>query len=265
MYQLLDCGNQVKIERFGDYILQRPCPQALWSLSADAEVDASFDIAQGEKGKWVGDIPTHWTVESPHGLQWKVEPNEYGNIGLFPEHWTYAEKLLNHFEKKIQVLSAFSYSGSSTVPLVNAGHRVTVVDSSKSAMNLYTKNLELNELTRDGQRLMLDDVNTFMAREKRRGSRYDGLIIDAPSYGRGIKKNQIFSIEKDFISLLELTNTLMSKQGKALITLHSPRFTPLLLEQLAADVFGNAVEVEEIFIRSLTDRKLPSGYAIWVG
>jgi 23S rRNA (cytosine1962-C5)-methyltransferase len=263
MYQLIDCGDQVKIERFGDYVLKRPCPQALWKLQTKHKVNAEFRLIKGDRGEWVGEVPQSWKFKH-NDLTWKIDLNNYGNIGIFPEHWEYTEKLLKFFAGKEKVLSVFSYSGSSTVPLVQAGHQVTVVDSSKNAMTLYANNLEMNNLSRNGQRLMLDDAITFMEREERRKVTYDALIIDSPSYGRGIQKNQIFNIEENFIHLLYMTKKLRAPKSKALITLHSPRYTPLLLQQLAQEVMGTRVTVEETFIESFTERMLPSGYAIWV-
>jgi 23S rRNA (cytosine1962-C5)-methyltransferase len=273
-YRLIDCGDKQKLEVFGDYTLIRPCPQAIWSKTKpelwDTTVDAEFVRTSEEKGVWnwnlpSEEIPKNWKVESKNGLKWIVEPNEFGNIGVFTEHWEYVESLEKMLPAKARILNLFTYSGSNCVYLVKKGFRVTAVDSSRSAMNTYTSNLELNKLTREGQKLILEDCYKFIQREVRREAIYDAVMIDAPTYGRGVKKGEVFKIEDDLINLLKTAKKLISDEGKIVLTLHSPRFTPAILQILVEQLFPDKkISVREILPVCESSVSLPSGFLVLI-
>jgi 23S rRNA (cytosine1962-C5)-methyltransferase len=271
LYQLLDCGNQKKVELFGKYKLVRPCPQALWRPFDDGawgSVDAEFERTGSEKGTWKflsnRELPKNWVIESENGLSWQIEPNEFGNLGIFTEHWLYAEDLVEFFGTNATVLDLFSYTGSNSLAMIRAGLKVSVVDSSKNAMNTFTTNLDLNRLPRKGLKLVLEDAYKFCAREVRREKTYDGLVIDAPSYGRGTK-GEVFNIEDDITKLLKIAQKLMHEKSKLVLTLHSPRFTPVILEVLISQIFaGKKVEVKEIVNKCRSGARLPSGFLVKV-
>jgi len=277
-YQLLDCGDGFKLEQFGQYRLKRPAPQAVWKAFNPAlwtNIDAEFVRTEGEKGEWkkvVGGqaLPKSWEVLSPHGLLWHVEPNDFGNLGVFTEHWVYAPSLVKFFtgddssdvdfNKHFCVLNIFTYSGSNCVNLAKNGLLVTAVDSSKTAMSNYTTNLELNKVDREGQRLILEDALKFMKREARREKKYDAIMIDAPSYGRGTK-GEIFSIEEHLRDLIDTAKEIFKPDGKMVITLHSPRFTPVILQTLLQQMFPKKkVSVSEIINPCQSGVGLPSGF-----
>jgi 23S rRNA (cytosine1962-C5)-methyltransferase len=271
-YRLLDCGDQKKVEVFGDYTLIRPCPQALWkpfSPSLWQKPDAEFERGSSEKGDWKqiskDKLPESWETDSASGLTWKITPNEFGNVGVFTEHWTYVDELVKEFEKGSKVLDLFSYSGSNAMSLIKAGFKVTAVDSSKNAMDTYTANMEANNLPREGQRLILEDVYKFLAREIRREAKYDAILMDAPSYGRGTK-GEVFKIEDDLVKLLESSRDLLTENGKLIVTLHSPRFTPAILEILCTQIFADkTVNVAEIIQECESGARLPSGFLVKIG
>jgi 23S rRNA (cytosine1962-C5)-methyltransferase len=289
-YELLDCGEGQKLEQFGRFRLVRPCAQALWQkvnpklwTGLDAQFIRTGD--GGERGIWkvfnaelsenLVDSPKHgytskvlkpWVIEGG-GLKWQIEPNDFGNMGVFTEHWQYAYRLPALFgkvagkelEKEIKVLNLFSYTGSNIMFSIRAGLKVTAVDSSKNAMTAYNKNMELNGLSREGQRLILEDASKFMQKEERRGVKYDAVVMDAPSYGRGTKK-EVFTIEDDLLRLIFSAQKLLTKEGKLVMTVHSPRFTPKMLEILLGQTFKNKkVEVEEIINPCRSGVGLPSG------
>lgn len=292
-YKLIDCGGKRKLEVFGDIILIRPCPQALWEPKLTEEwenIDAEYIRTSEEKGKWVwnsnkyfyptkkkgekkfteaGDnpknpiVPQNWEIEGPNGLKWIVEPNEFGNIGVFVEHWTYVNKVLDNLKQKSRILNLFTYSGSNCVYLAKHGHQVTAVDSSKNAMTVYNNNLVLNEVPKEGQRLILEDCIKFINREIRRSAKYNCIMIDAPSYGRGTK-GEVFKIEDDLKELLENAKELVEKDGYIVCTLHSPRFTPKILEILARSIFENATDVkcQEILVKCESGFEIPSGFLL---
>ena len=275
-YKLLDCGNHKKVEIFGDYKLIRPCPQALWT-PFDPQcwegAHSEYLKTEGEKGRWkkVGakdkknssGIPSNWQIQA-QGLEWKVEPNEFGNLGVFTEHWIYTDWLLNNFNPSSTVLNLFSYTGSSCIALVKNGYKVTVVDSSRAAMDDYVYNLGLNQIDRTGQRLILEDCQKFISKEQRRGKLYDSIMIDAPSFGRGSKK-EVFKIEDHLKELLITCKKLLSKKGKLVLTLHSPRFTPQLLDIFVSSIFkGRQVISQEILNPCESGINLPSGFLVKV-
>ena len=317
-YHFLDCGLGRKLEKFGEFILIRPCPQAMWNPTKPNlwnDFDAEFCRTTEEKGEWrvnpggpnkIYTLPKDWLINSKNGLVWKIEPNDFGNLGVFCEHWEYTNSLVDFFGKsekfdkteenfeqneqneneqneqnsndynnnssekieknsKIKILNLFTYSGSSCIWLVKQGFSVTAVDSSKSAMDLYNFNLEQNKLKKDGQRLILEDVDKFVDREIRREAEYDGIMIDAPSYGRG-RKGELFKIEEHLVNLLKKAKTLLKRDGKLILTLHSPRFTPAILSILVGQIFeGKNVETSEIMLKCQNGIDLPSGFLVRVG
>jgi 23S rRNA (cytosine1962-C5)-methyltransferase len=266
-YRLLDCGDYKKVEQLGDYKFVRPCPQACWKPFDESlwqKPDMEFLRTGEEKGTYntLGKkVPAKWSLENSEGIKWDIEPNEYGNIGVFTEHWVYCKDLPNFFTGK-KVLNLFTYSGSSCVNLVKAGFQVTAVDSSKVALTNYTRNLELNNLSREGQRIILEDCYKFIAREERRDAQYDGIMVDAPSYGRGTK-GEVFKIEEDLRKILESCKNLLKPNGQMVVTLHSPRFTPTILEILVGQIFPEKnVACEEILNPCESGVKLPSGFLV---
>lgn len=302
-YQLLDCGDSKKLEAFGSLLLIRPCPQALWpksGLNKIAEVgnlgqksiselwnlaDFEFVRAGQEKGFWwhrktenlearktdfennrypfSDNLPSFWTV-SHAGITWRIEPNQFGNIGIFSEHFEYAPKLLQFFDKTEKVLNLFTYSGSNCVLLAKNGFKITAVDSSKSAISAFNENLQNNNVSKDGCRLILEDAYKFVAREVRREVKYGSIMIDAPSYGRGTK-GEVFNIEESLKELILSSKELMSPNSKMIITLHSPRFTPKMLEIFIKSLFADKkVSVEEIVQNCLSGNQLTSGMLVYI-
>jgi len=282
-YQLIDCGDGFKLEQFGEFRLKRPCPQAVWKPFQPElwnNIDAEFERTNGEKGKWVQfpggkKLPQTWHVQSPHGLTWLIEPNDFGNLGVFTEHWVYAPDLPHFFAgqdgesaefyQHFSILNVFTYSGSNCVNLAQRGFPITAVDSSKTAMTHYTTNLELNQVDRKGQRLVLEDALKFMKREARREKKYAGIMIDAPSYGRGTK-GEIFSIEEHLRELVTTAQDILADNGKMILTLHSPRFTPAILNTFLTQMFPKkTVSVQEIINQCQSGAGLPSGFLARIG
>jgi 23S rRNA (cytosine1962-C5)-methyltransferase len=266
-YQLLDCGGKRKVELFGEYKLIRPCPQALWEATDTSlwlNPDAEFIRNNNEKGTWkvFTKLPNTWEIKGLFDLTWKVEVNDFGNLGVFTEHWGYIPEVLNLLDKQFPVLNLFSYTGSNSLPLVYNGYKLTVVDSSKNAMTDYSNNLELNHLSRDGQRLILEDALKFINREVRRNNKYHSIMADAPSFGRGTK-GEVFNIEDHLTVILEACKQLLAVDGKMILTLHSPRFTPAILQILVSSIFKDKkVTVSEILNSCASGQNLPSGFLV---
>lgn len=269
IYRLLDCGDKEKVELFGSFKLIRPCPQALWPKT-DPQVweypDSVFIRTSEEKGYWqhYRQMPHSWQVQSPDNLIWHIEPNEFGNVGVFTEHWLYTAELATWFQPKSKILNLFTYAGSNCILLAQRGFSITAVDSSRQAMTTYRTNLRNNNIATDGQRLILEDVLKFVAREVRRQKQYQAIMVDAPSYGRGTK-GEIFRIEDHLVDLLQHCKQLMAPEAKLVLTLHSPRFTPMILQILCQQIFtGKTVETQELVPRCASGVGLPSGFLVKV-
>jgi 23S rRNA (cytosine1962-C5)-methyltransferase len=299
-YRLLDCGNQKKLEILGNFKVVRPCPQAVWDITKPElweGISCEFFNQAGEKGIWQNldpkakyivtsnkeeeskliqssktnskisskpSLPKDWTMESDNGTIWKIEPNEYGNIGVFTEHWLYGPDLNKVLKPKSKILNLFTYSGSNCVSLAKDGYQITAVDSSKAAMDRYVENLTLNNVDRDGQRLILEDAYKFVAREHRRNVLYDCVMIDAPSYGRGTK-GEVFKIEESLVKLVKTCKAVLDPKGYMLVTLHSPRFTCAILDILMTQLMPDySVKTTEILQQCESGVPLPSGFLVMV-
>jgi 23S rRNA (cytosine1962-C5)-methyltransferase len=271
-YRLIDCGDKMKLEQLGKFAVIRPCPQAIWdktkpNLWKEGEIDAEFVRTTEEKGVWNWKIPeykipTNWTLQSKNGLKWEIMPNDFGNISVFVEHWQYVEKLAKEFTPNGKILNLFTYSGSNCVYLASKGFKITAVDSSKSAMNSYAANLSANNIDREGHKLVLEDCFKFVQREVRREAKYDAIQIDAPSYGKGTKK-ELFKIEDHLTQLLKECKKLITDDGKIVMTLHSPRFTPAILKIMCQQLFPDKkITSEEILVPCESGIDLPSGFLV---
>lgn len=273
-YRLLDCGDGLKLEDFGGWIIERPAPQAMWHKFAPelwTTADSEFSRTEGERGVWKArsrkagtpsGLPEEWDVENSDNIKFVIEPNSFGNVGVFTEHWSYVNELSREFDKKSPILNLFTYSGSNCVGLAKLGFKIVAVDSSKSAMGSYTQNLEQNEISRDGHKLVLEDCLKFVERETRRGSLYQSIMLDPPSYGRGTK-GEIFAIEEHLTKLVKACLAILAPTGKMTLTTHSPRFTPESLRIFIQSLMPNKkVVVHEILNQCESGVALPSGMIV---
>lgn len=263
-YKLIDSGNQNKLEQFGDYLLVRPSSQAVWKPTIDAklwkEADAVF--TREPHNKWIAQppLPQSWTVELA-GIKFKLMPTDFGHIGIFPEHAELWKWMVPKLKKKSSILNLFAYTGGATLAAAKAGADVCHVDASKTAVAWARENAAINKL--DKIRWIVDDVIKFLRREVKRGNRYDGIILDPPTFGRG-SQGEVFKIEKDLPVILELCFQLLSPKPLFLIlSCHTPGYTPLVLHHLLrqAEEMGT-IEMGEMVIPG--PLPLTSGsYARW--
>jgi 23S rRNA (cytosine1962-C5)-methyltransferase len=273
-YQLLDSGNGCKLEQVGPFRLNRPAPQAVWPATLPRQewqkADATYTRDSSGSGKWSYEgpkLPEAWEVEF-HGLNFEIKPTAFGHLGIFPEHrilWERLKKL--SLEPDAEILNLFAYTGGGTLSAARAGHRVCHLDASKGAVSWARKNAELSGLSKKPVRWIVDDATKFLQREIRRGRRYDGLIMDPPSFGRGAK-GEVFKIERDLPELLELTMKVLNPVPSFIVlSCHSPGFTPTVLNNLLESMMGGVegkVQSGEMFIEDGQGRKLPLGaWAAW--
>lgn len=261
-YQLLDSGDGQKLERFGEYVLLRPCAQAVWKPSLKTKPDAVFN--RDEKWVFHKKLPKTWTVLHG-GVEFKIAPTEFGHLGLFPEHADLWEGMRPLISRGSRILNLFAYSGGVTMAAAQEGAEVCHLDASKGMIDWARENATLNGLEKAPIRWIVDDALKFLMREKKRDSFYDGIILDPPTFGRGAK-GEVFKIERDILPLLTLCSELLTKKPLFVIfSCHTPGFTPLCMRHLLGQTMPKGhIEVGEMALHSKDALSIPSGsFAKW--
>ena len=274
-YLLLDSGDGQKLEKIGDFLVVRPCSLAVWkpSLSRESWETADLFFSREKENGWTfrKKVPQSWNIKI-NNLIFKISLTDFGHLGIFPEHFS----LFEFMEKKIKsrpsasILNLFAYTGGATLAAAKAGAKVCHLDASAKAVAWAKENAELNNLEKAPIRYIVDDAIKFLKREVRRKVRYDGIILDPPSFGRGAS-GQVFKIEKDLYTILSLCKELLSDEPLFLIlTCHTPGFTPSVLENISAQVMKNSNDdgtfsSGEMYLKCENDgMSVPSGsYLIW--
>lgn len=266
-YELLDSGECKKLERFGPYTLTRPSPQAVWKSTLPEalwqKADGHFVREKGERWNFSTKIPSEWiiTIDS---IRFLIKPTEFGHLGIFPEQrplWNKIRSLIRASKREnIQVLNLFAYSGGSTLAAALAGAAVCHLDAAKGMVDWARKNAELNNLKNAPIRWIVDDAMKFLHREVKRGKRYDAIILDPPTFGRGAN-GELFKIESDILDLLKLCKKLISDQPLfMLLSCHTAGFTSDTLQYLLEDCgMKGEVETGELILQGACTRKIPNG------
>lgn len=271
-YTLLDSGEGKKLESFGPVTLIRPSYAAIWPKSSpDLWEGACAEYRRrGEEGEWYSlrsSLPQEWRI-SFKGIDCTLKPTSFGHLGVFPEHSGFWPRLKTAIDnhKICRVLNLFAYTGATSIFAAQCGAYVCHVDSSRSAVRWAQKNVENNSLSEKRIFWVIEDVFSFLKREIRRKKKYDVLLLDPPSYGRGTQ-GEIFKIDRDLFNLLVLCSHVLSYQcSYILLTSHTPGHTPALLHNLvkrALPLDCSLWQVGESFCGS-GDQVLPSGvFAQW--
>ncbi len=223
-YEVLDTSKGEKLERWGKYILVRPDPQVIWNTPHIApewkKKNGHYHRSNKGGGQWeFFGLPEQWEI-SYRELTFRLKPFSFKHTGLFPEqavNWDWAGGIIRGEKEKspsrdIRVLNLFAYTGGATVACAKAGASVTHVDASKGMVTWAKENAAASGLAEAPIRYLVDDCVKFVEREIRRGNRYDGIIMDPPSYGRG-PKGEIWKIEESVYPLLQLCAKLLSKDA----------------------------------------------------
>lgn len=239
-YELVDSGEHRKLERFGKYLIDRPAPLAIWPKSFPSEwKKADARLLKREEGNlWEWNrLPPLFEVEH-EGLLFGLKATDFGHLGVFPEHGLLWKEVQNAPLKGKKLLNLFAYTGGMTLAALKAGAEVCHVDASKSVVVWAKENCERNGLSGGAARFIIDDVTKFLKREEQRGRKYDAIVLDPPSFGRG-QKGESFKIEKDLLNLLALCRKVLSdKPLFVLLSCHTPKFSKEVLSNLLKDEVG---------------------------
>lgn len=223
-YEVIDTSDGDKLERWGKYILQRPDPQVIWNTPKGQEwkhINAHYHRSHKGGGEWeFFDLPKEWTIHYPlpaGRLTFHLKPFSFKHTGLFPEqaaNWEWFSSIISrekseHPDRPIKVLNLFAYTGGATVAATMAGAEVTHVDASKGMVTWAHENANSSGLENAHIRWLVDDCMKFVEREIRRGNKYDGIIMDPPSYGRG-PKGEIWKIEEKIYPLIQDCRKILS-------------------------------------------------------
>lgn len=285
-YELIDSGSNYKLERYGKFVLSRPDPQALWATDRKTwKPDAEFSKEEGdEKGAWhinkknaqslsSGTVKNEerleknlerWTIDFG-GLTLEIKLSPFKHTGLFPEqivNWQWMEKLITESKRPIKVLNLFGYTGGASLICAKAGAEVTHVDASKSAITWANENASLSNLQDKPIRWILDDALEFVKKEMRRGNKYDAIVMDPPSFGRGAK-GEVWKIEEGFLDLMDNCFKLLSENPLFFVLNgYSAGYSAIAYEENLKPLqnkYGGEIESGELAIKDSHNRLLPCG------
>ena len=277
-FELIDCGRGEKLERWGDQLLVRPDPQAIWNTPRThpgwKHPHGRYARSSSGGGQWEKkDMPERWTIRYG-SLTFNIKPMNFKHTGLFPEqaaNWDFAMEKIQNAGRPIRVLNLFAYTGGATLACAQAGASVCHVDASKGMVAWARENAAASGLSDRPIRWLVDDCIKFVQREQRRGNRYDGIIMDPPSYGRG-PGGEVWKLEEQLFSLVELCRSILSPDAKFFLlnsytTGLSPSVMEYLLGVLLQKPMGGRVASDEIGLPvTSTGQVLPCGStAIWTG
>ncbi len=256
-YEVLDTSQGEKLERWGKYILVRPDPQVIWHTEKKhpgwKKHNGHYHRSTKGGGEWeFSHLPDEWSIRY-RDLQFHLKPFKFKHTGLFPEqavNWDWCYEKIRQSKRPLRVLNLFAYTGGATLAAAKAGAAVTHVDASKGMVGWAKENAASSGLSGAPIRWLVDDCVKFVEREIRRGSRYDGIILDPPSYGRG-PKGELWKIEESLYPFICLTAQVLSKAPVFyLINSYTTGLQPAVLSYMINSVivkkFGGHVEANEI-------------------
>ena len=268
-YKIIATGDGYKLERWKDVVLLRPDPQVIWKSQIDLfsypGINAVYRRSDKGGGAWEYRLPMpdEWEI-AYRDLRFKVKPMGFKHTGLFPEqavNWDYMSSLIRGAGRKIKVLNLFAYTGGATVACAKAGAEVTHVDAAKGMVERAGENARLSGI-QSGIRYIIDDCKKFVQREIRRGNRYDAVIMDPPSYGRG-PGGEMWKIEESLFPFVELCRGVLSDDPLFfLINSYTTGLQPAVLAnilKLCLKGLGGKIDAYEVGIVTEEGIPLPCG------
>ena len=276
-YELIDCSDGERLERWGKYILIRPDPQIIWSTPRRnplwKNADARYLRANTGGGRWevYRELPDSWNIRYKE-LLFRVKTMGFKHTGIFPEqavNWELTASVIKNAGRPVKMLNLFAYTGCATVSALSAGASVTHVDASKGMVLWAKENAAAAGVAGENVRWLVDDCKKFVERELRRGNHYDIIIMDPPSYGRG-PGGEVWKLENEIYPLVSLCAKLLSEDAlmfmiNSYTTGLSPSVMSYILSSVVPSSLGGSVTADEIAL-PVTDSGLflPSGSAaVW--
>ncbi len=246
-YSVIATGNGYKLENWAGITLLRPDPQVIWQSSVDMDnykgLVAKYVRSETGGGRWIykGKMPDQWSVKYKD-LKFIVKPMGFKHTGLFPEqavNWDLMTELIKNSNREINVLNLFAYTGGATVACAKAGAKVCHVDASKGMVERAGENVRLSKVEEGKARYIIDDCKKFVEREIRRGRKYDAIIMDPPSYGRG-PNGEMWKLENELYSFVELCAKVLSDNPLfVLINSYTTGLQPQVLKNILALTVAN--------------------------
>ena len=274
-YKILDCSDGEKLERWGNKILVRPDPQIVWKSDKSVEewrtADARYIRSKSGGGSWQSyrKIPESWTIKYKN-LTFGVKPMGFKHTGIFPEqatNWDWFSELIKAEKgREINVLNLFAYTGGATIAAGSAGAKGCHADAAKGMVAWAKENAALSGLKEHPIRYIVDDVKKFAERELRRGHKYDAIIMDPPSYGRG-PNGEVWKIEDEIFDLISLCVKLLSDEPLFfLVNSYTTGLSGSVMKNICkltvAKKYGGVITADEIGLPvKNSDIVLPCGYS----
>jgi 23S rRNA (cytosine1962-C5)-methyltransferase len=279
-YELLDCGEFEKLERFGKYVLIRPEPQAIWNKTLSEQewkklASAKFVREQKDKFRFTDDVKGGWSKPADMPESWNInyEYNQlkltlrlaltgFGHVGIFPEqgnNWNFIYDTINSWKiTKPRVLNLFAYTGAASVVARSAGAEVIHCDASRPGINWANQNMQMNELS--DIRWVYEDAFKFVRREVKRGNKYNGVIMDPPPYGRG-PEGEKWTLQEQLNELVEMSSQLLeSTNCFFILSMYAVGLSPIVGLNVVKTHFKNIEpDFGEFFLKSKQGKDLPMG------
>lgn len=274
-YELIDCSDGERLERWGDIILIRPDPQIIWSTGKKnplwRKAHARYHRSNKGGGSWemYKKVPDSWSINF-NNLVFNIKPMGFKHTGVFPEqavNWEWMQNKIKEENRPLKILNLFGYTGCATLACMEAGASVCHVDASKGMVTWAKENAVSSNIADRPVRWLVDDCVKFVQREVRRGNKYDGIVMDPPSYGRG-PNGEVWKIEEKLYSLIELCIQVLTDNPTFFIlnsytTGLSPAVMEYLLNVQLKSKFGGKVTSDEIGLRvTETNLSLPCGSTV---
>jgi 23S rRNA (cytosine1962-C5)-methyltransferase len=271
-YEIIDTGNGEKLERWGDIVLRRPDPQIIWPMEQEHKAwknsSANYHRSSSGGGQWEmkEKLPEKWTI-SYDQLSFYIKPTSFKHTGLFPEqavNWKWMMEKIRNAGRPIKVLNLFAYTGGASAAAAYAGAEVCHVDAAKGMVQWAKENIQLSGLQNRTVRFITDDVFKFVQREERRGNKYDAIIMDPPSYGRG-PGGEMWKLEKDLYPFIRSCMGIISDQPlffliNSYTTGLSPRVLHNMLSLTMEKKYGGHISAGEIGLPiTMSKLILPAG------
>jgi 23S rRNA (cytosine1962-C5)-methyltransferase len=271
-YKLLDCGDFEKLEQIGEVIIRRSAPQAIWRRKLDTEIWQNFHAKFDQNlNKWTVFPDVNLPSFECNKLSLELRFSIKGQIGIFPEHlpnWQWLEDVIFQANRPLKILNGFAYTGASTLFASTEETTLTHIDAASSSVNWAKQNCRLSHQGNNHIRWIVDDILAFLTREVKRGSVYDGIILDPPAFGRG-KKGATWKLNRDLPKLMKLVDQLLSSNPEfVILSCRDKDYGKLELQHELAQLQSlknGRIETLDLTIKSEYGNDLPAGKcARWI-